>query len=135
MEFAGIRVHRLVAKAFHGEQPSKTHVVNHIDNNRKNNRLENLRWITKLESILLQPVALALVELIYGNIDCLESDTSKLFNDFSDRKLEEIIPASKEEIEIYLKRLRVWAMERYSFISEERVPKTLVSKFDFQQFR
>ena len=35
-------VHRIVATAFHGEQPSVKHIVDHIDTNRRNNRVENL---------------------------------------------------------------------------------------------
>lgn len=47
-EIAGERVHRIVATAFHGVAPTPQHVVDHIDTNRRNNRPENLRWITKL---------------------------------------------------------------------------------------
>ena len=50
-------VHRIVATAFHGEQPSEKHIVDHIDTNRRNNRAENLRWITRLDN-LLQAMAL-----------------------------------------------------------------------------
>ena len=52
-EIAGERVHRIVAMAFIGNPPSSQHVVDHIDTNRRNNRPENLRWVTKLENILL----------------------------------------------------------------------------------
>jgi len=38
MEIASVRVHRIVATAFHGEPPTKEHVVDHIDTNRRNNR-------------------------------------------------------------------------------------------------
>ena len=51
MEIASVRVHRIVATAFHGEPPTPQHIVDHIDTNRRNNRPENLRWITKLENI------------------------------------------------------------------------------------
>lgn len=50
------RVHRIVATAFLGEAPSKDYIVDHIDTNRQNNRPSNLRWITKLENILLNPI-------------------------------------------------------------------------------
>ena len=49
---SSVPVHRIVATAFHGPQPSKNHVVDHIDTNRQNNRPENLRWVTRLENIL-----------------------------------------------------------------------------------
>lgn len=50
MEIAGQRVHRIVAFAFHGNPPTDQHVVDHIDTNRRNNRPENLRWLTRLEN-------------------------------------------------------------------------------------
>ena len=33
MEIASVRIHRIVATAFHGEPPTKEHVVDHIDTN------------------------------------------------------------------------------------------------------
>lgn len=48
-------VHRIVAFAFH-EQPSDKHVVDHIDTNRRNNRAENLRWVTRLENVMANPI-------------------------------------------------------------------------------
>ncbi len=62
-------VHRVVATAFHGRQPTKDHVVDHIDTNRRNNRPENLRWVTRLENILLNPVTAKRVEYHYGSIE------------------------------------------------------------------
>ena len=49
MMIAGVPVHRIVATAFHGEPPTKEHVVDHIDTNKHNNRPSNLRWLTILE--------------------------------------------------------------------------------------
>jgi hypothetical protein len=33
LEIAAVRIHRIVATAFHGEPPTKEHVVDHIDTN------------------------------------------------------------------------------------------------------
>lgn len=44
-----MKVHRLVAAAFLGEQ--KGLCVNHIDSNRSNNNINNLEWVTHLENI------------------------------------------------------------------------------------
>ena len=49
---AGVQVHRIVATAFLGEQPSKEYVIDHKDTNKQNNRPENLRWLTREENIL-----------------------------------------------------------------------------------
>ena len=43
-------VHRLVAEAYHGYQEGL--LVDHIDLNRKNNKPENLRWVTDEQSML-----------------------------------------------------------------------------------
>lgn len=43
-------VHRLVAEAFLG--PSEVLVVNHINHDRYDNRVENLEWVTQQENVL-----------------------------------------------------------------------------------
>jgi hypothetical protein len=68
-EINGHVVHRIVATAFHGAQPSTDHVVDHIDTNRQNNRSENLRWVTRLENILLNPITRRRIELTFGSLE------------------------------------------------------------------
>lgn len=46
-----IDIHRLVALAFLGPQPSAQHVVAHNDGSRTNNRRSNLRWATQGENL------------------------------------------------------------------------------------
>ena len=43
-------VHRLVANAFIGKQPSDDYVINHKDYNRQNNCVDNLEWLTQKEN-------------------------------------------------------------------------------------
>ena len=60
------RVHIIVATAFHGEQDTTKLVVDHIDTNRCNNRFENLRWLTRLENALMNPVTFRRIEYLCG---------------------------------------------------------------------
>lgn len=60
------RVHIIVATAFHGEHDTTKLVVDHIDTNRCNNRFENLRWLTRLENALMNPVTFRRIEYLCG---------------------------------------------------------------------
>lgn len=66
MEIGSARVHIIVAMAFYGVRDTKIYVVDHIDTNRQNNRLENLRWLTRLENVLLNPISRKKIEYICG---------------------------------------------------------------------
>lgn len=46
-----IDIHRLVALAFHGPQPTSAHLVAHNDGVRTNNQIDNLRWATQRENL------------------------------------------------------------------------------------
>ena len=78
MEIAGQRVHRIVAFAFLGNPPTDQHVVDHIDTNRRNNRPENLRWLTRLENALNNPITRARIENLCGSIEVFLADPSVL---------------------------------------------------------
>ena len=69
MMFCNERVHRIVATAFHGPAPTPDHVVDHIDTNRQNNRPENLRWCTRLENALNNPITRKKIEYICGSVE------------------------------------------------------------------
>lgn len=66
LEIASVQIHRIVATTFHGEPPTRQHVVDHIDTNRQNNRPENLRWVTRFENILLNEITRKKIELLCG---------------------------------------------------------------------
>ena len=99
-------VHRIVATAFLGEAPTKSHVVDHIDTNRQNNRPGNLRWVTRLENIILNDITRKKLELLCGcTID-------KILNNLSILKGKPLTPqfdwmraVSKEEA---IKSLETW---------------------------
>lgn len=66
MKLGTHRVHIIVANAFLGVNDSTKLVVDHKDTNRCNNRKENLRWITRLENVLLNPVTYKKVKFLCG---------------------------------------------------------------------
>lgn len=43
-------VHRLVCRAFHGNPPDEKYVPDHLDDDKINNRPENLEWVTRAEN-------------------------------------------------------------------------------------
>ncbi len=66
LEIASVPVHRIVATGFLGDPPSSSYVVDHIDTNRMNNRPSNLRWVTRLENVLLNPISRKRIEYKTG---------------------------------------------------------------------
>jgi len=103
------KIHRIVATAFHGPQPSKDHVVDHIDTNRRNNRPENLRWLTRLENILLNPITAKRVKYHYGSIENFLADPSSPRNGTLTKDFEWMRTVTPAEAEYSRKRLLAWA--------------------------
>ena len=73
-----IRVHQVVATAFHGAPEDPNMIIDHIDTNRCNNRPENLRWVTRLENVLNNPITRRRIEMLCGSIENFLKDPSKL---------------------------------------------------------
>ncbi|MGR3565011.1 MAG: HNH endonuclease signature motif containing protein [Heliomarina sp.] len=109
MGISSHKVHRIVATAFHGEQPSKSHVVDHIDTNRRNNRPENLRWVTRLENILLNPISAKRVIYLYGSIEEFLANPRDPKNGTLTSDFEWMRTVSLEEAEYSRKRMLKWA--------------------------
>jgi hypothetical protein len=103
------KVHRIVATAFHGEQPSNGHVVDHIDTNRRNNRPNNLRWVTRLENILLNPITAKRVVFLYGSIEEFFADPGNPKNGALITDFEWMRAVSRTEAEYSSKRMLAWA--------------------------
>ena len=109
LEIASVRIHRIVATAFHSAPPTKEHVVDHIDTNKQNNRPDNLRWVTRLENILLNPITARRIEIICGSIEAFLADPSKFRDRFPDPDYEWMCAVSAEEAKISLERMLSWA--------------------------
>lgn len=78
LHIASVRIHRIVATAFHREPSDSKMVVDHIDSNARNNRPENLRWLTRLENTLLNPVTRKKIEYLCGSIEAFLENPSIL---------------------------------------------------------
>lgn len=110
MEVGAARVHRIVATAFHGPAPTKEHVVDHIDTNKRNNRPENLRWVTKLENVLLNPITVKRIEFVCGcTVEEFLADPSKFRDKFQEPNYKWMCSVSAQEAQISLERLSAWA--------------------------
>ena len=112
-------VHRIVAYAFLGDPPTTQHIVDHIDTNRQNNRPENLRWLTKLENILNNPITIKRIIFRCGSIEAFLEDPSILRNHVAvDPNFEWMRTVTPEEAKLSWERLNNWAKtESISFSS------------------
>lgn len=98
------RAHIIVANAFLGCRDSKVYVVDHIDTNRCNNRVTNLRWLTRLENILLNDITRHKIEYICGSVEAfLENPSILQGHESEDRNFEWMRAVSEEEAQNTLK--------------------------------
>jgi hypothetical protein len=109
MYLSGVPVHRIVCVAFNGEPPTDRHVVDHIDTNRANNRPENLRWVTRLENVLLNEISARRIELVYGSIEAFFADPSRIQNEKVFPDISWMRTLSKDEAAAAKVRLKAWA--------------------------
>lgn len=122
----GHRIHIIVANAFLGVRDSKVYVVDHIDTNRCNNRVENLRWLTRLENILNNEITRNKIIYLCGSIEAfIENPAILRERSTGDPSLDWMRTVTQEEAKI--------AYENVKKYWEEQVkdPKPLIgSKMD-----
>ncbi len=108
---SSVRVHQIVATAFHGEAPAPNMVVDHIDTNRCNNRPENLRWVTKLENALNNPITRKKIIFICGSIENFLNNPSLMRFSDSRSSTSWMKTVTKEEAAACKRNLEKWAEE------------------------
>src|SRR5690554_6885923 len=109
LEIASVRIHRIIATAFHGEPPTNEHVVDHIDTNKQNNRPDNLRWVTRLENVLLNPITARRIEIICGSVEAFLANPSQFQDKFQNPDYKWMSTVSAEEAQASKERLLTWA--------------------------
>lgn len=110
LEIASVSIHRIIATAFHGAPPSKEHVVDHIDTNKQNNRPENLRWVTRLENILLNPITVKRIEIACNcSIEEFLDNPSNFSHKFQEPNYKWMCTVSPQEAKITKERLISWS--------------------------
>jgi hypothetical protein len=109
MDITSQPVHRILATAFHGLPPTPYHVVDHIDTNKRNNRPENLRWVTRLENILLNPITARRITIICGSVEAFLAEPSKFKDRFTDPNFSWMGAVNPQEAKTSLERMLNWA--------------------------
>ena len=109
MEIASVRVHIIVATAFHGPKPTKEYVVDHIDTNRRNNRPDNLRWVTRLENALENPITRKRIILCCGSIEAFLANPSMLRESDVSSDFSWMRTVTDAEAKVSKERLLAWA--------------------------
>lgn len=78
-----LRVHRLVAETFLGGAPGPEYECDHIDRNRQNNYVGNLRWATHLENQANSRPRRKQVFMNKPAIVLLDKETHEMLREFS----------------------------------------------------
>lgn len=109
LHISEFRIHRIVATAFHGEPANPQYVVDHIDTNCRNNRPENLKWVTRLENALNNPVTRKKIEFLCGSIEAFLENPSMLNDLQGDANYTWMRTVTQEEAQNCKARMKLWA--------------------------
>ena len=111
MYINSVRVHQIVAEAFLEPKPSSTHVIDHKDTNKCNNRPDNLRWATRLENALNNPITRKRIILCCGSIENFLENPALLRAGSVDQNFDWMRTVSPDEAKISKEKLERWAKE------------------------
>ena len=106
-----IRIHQVVCSAFHGPEPEPHMVVDHIDTNRCNNRPENLRWLTRIENALNNPVTRKKVIFHCGSIEAFIENPAIIRDKALPPDISWMKTVTKEQAAACKKHMERWAEE------------------------
>lgn len=115
MMIGGVRIHQIVATAFHGAPENSAMIVDHVDTNRCNNRPENLRWLTRLENALNNPYTRSKIIYRCGSLEAFINNPSILRQTASETNISWMRTVSKEEADKCRKHLDLWLQEDSKF--------------------
>lgn len=104
-----IRVHQIVCTAFHGPAPAPNMVVDHIDTNRCNNRPENLRWVTRLENVILNPATRKKIIYHCGSVEAFLDNPAMMQGMDLTPDISWMKTVTKEEAAACKKHMEEWA--------------------------
>lgn len=104
-----IRVHQVVATAFHGAPEDPNLVIDHIDTNRCNNRPENLRWLTRLENALNNDVTRKKIIFLCGSIEAFIENPAIIRTKTLSPDVSWMRTVTKEEAAVCKKHIEEWA--------------------------
>ncbi len=109
MTIASVRVHIIVAKAFLGNPEQDNYVVDHIDTNKQNNRPTNLRWVSRLDNIINNPITKTKIEIATGlPIEEVLKDISILQRTFLPNDISWMRAVSQKDADHSLKAWKEW---------------------------
>lgn len=135
MLYGGVRVHQVVATAFHGVPEDKEMVVDHRDTNRCNNRPENLAWVTKLENVLNNPYTRKKIAFLCGSVEAFLADPSILRGKIGEPNIAWMRTVSKEEAARCLRNLERWVEQDEKVAAEQEDREKQSRRLDERIFK
>lgn len=108
LEIASVRVHVIVATAFHGAKQGSEYVVEHIDKDKTNNRSDNLQWISRLEIALDNPFVRDRIVECCGSIADFLKDPSTLKEEYLSSNLMWLRTVRDAGSKVSKRRLQMW---------------------------